>query len=190
MGTRVERRWTPLVVVAAVLAIAYLAMARLPESYVAQLARNRPLPSDEADWAYRLLVLVAIAQAAYGGFVLLHTERIHRLRTTDEKVAGMSRAGLLAIVVRTAAMLVVFTFVYGMAAFIITGQRGGFWLFAVLTLFQGAWYVRQVNAVAGHLDFQTDPEPSRPSGAWKQPPSDYTPPLARGLQDRTSAEQT
>lgn len=190
MGTRVERRWTPLLVVAAVLAIAYVAMARLPESYVSQLARSRPLPSNEADWAYRLLALAAIAQAIYGGFVLLHTERIHKLRTTDDKVASMSRERILVLVMRTAATLVMLSFVYGLAAFAITGQRGGFWLFAVLTLFQGAWYVRQVNAVGRYLDFQQDPEPPRPTGAWKQPPPDYTPPLARGLQARASAEQT
>ena len=190
MGTRVERRWTPLLVVAAVLAIAYVAMARLPESYVAQLARSRPLGSDEADWAYRLLALAAIAQAIYGGFVLLHTERIHKLRTTDDRVGAMPRTRVLTLVVRTAATLVLLTFVYGIAAFVITGQRGGFWLFAVLTVFQGAWYVRQVNAVARYLDFQPDPEPPKPSGAWKQPPPDYTPPLARGLQNRTSVEQS
>ena len=188
MGTRVERSWTPLLVVAAVLAIAYIAMARLPESYVAQMARSRPLASSEADWAYRLLVLAALAQAVYGGFVLLHTERIHKLRTTDDKVAAMPRSRVLAIVVRTAATLILLTLVYGTAAFVITGQRGGFWLFAVLTLFQGAWYVRQINAVGRYLDFQKDPEPPRPSGAWKQPPPDYTPPLARGLQSRTSEQ--
>ena len=190
MGTRVERRWTPLLVVAAVLAIAYLAMARLPESYVAQLARSRPLASNEADWAYRLLVLVAVAQALYGGFSLLHTERIRRLRTADNKVAAMARDQIMALVMRIAATLVLLTFVYGIAAFVITGQRGGFWLFAMLTLFQGAWYVLQVNTVGRYLDFQKDPEPPRPTGAWKQPPLDYTPPLARGLEARPPDPQT
>ena len=173
--------------VAAVLAIAYLAMARLPESFVSQLARTRPLPSNEADWAYRLLAIAAFAQAVYGGFVLLHSERVHQHRTTDERVAALPRERVLALVVRNAAVLVLLTFIYGIAAFVITGQRGGFWLFALLSLLQGAWYVRQVNVVARYLDFQKDPEPARPSSAWKEPPPDYTPPLARGLQ--TSPER-
>lgn len=188
MGTRVERRWTPLLVVAAVLAIAFVAIARLPESYVAQLARSRPLSRDEADWAYRLLAFAAIAQALYGGFSLLHTDRIYKLRTADPAVAGMPRDRIMVSVMRTAATLVFLTFVYGFAAFVITGQRGGFWLFAVVALLQGAWYVRQVNAIARYLDFQTDPEPSAPGAEWKQPPSDYAPPIARGLEAQNPRE--
>ncbi|MDQ4095045.1 MAG: hypothetical protein M3174_02410 [Actinomycetota bacterium] len=181
MDNRIERRWTPLIVVAVVLAIAYIAIARLPESFVAQLGRSRPLGRDQADWAYRLLALAAFAQAVYGGFVLLHTDRIHKLRTTDERVAAMSRTTVLAHVIRTAATLVALTFVYGVAAFFITGQRGGFWLFALITLVQGAWYFRQVNVAARYLEFQPEPEPPRPTGAWRRPSHDYTPPLARGL---------
>lgn len=182
MENRIERRWTPLIVVAVLLAIAYIAMARLPESFVAQLARSRPLARSQADWAYRLLAFWATAQAIYGGFVLLHTERIHRLRTTDERVASMSRATILALVIRNAATLIVLTFVYGVAAFFVTGQRGGFWLFALITLLQGAWYVWQINAVARHLEFQREPEPPRPTGTWRRAPDDYSPPIARGLQ--------
>ena len=173
--------------VGAILAIAYVAMARLPESYVARLARNRPLPSNQADWAYRLLAIAAFAQAVYGGFVLLHSERVHQLRTTEQKVAALPRERILALVVRNAAVLVFLTFVYGIAAFVITGQRGGFWLFALLSLLQAAWYVRQINVVARYLDFQKDPEPKR-SSSWKQPPPDYTPPLARGLDARAERE--
>ena len=179
---RIERRWTPLIVVAVVLAIAYIAMARLPESFVAQLARSRPLGRGQADWAYRLLAFAAFAQAVYGGFVLLHTDRVHRLRAADPRVAALSRTTLLSHFIRTAATLITLTFVYGVAAFVITGQRGGFWLFALVTLVQGAWYFRQINVVARHLEFQPEPEPARPSGVWRQAPLDYTPPLVRGLR--------
>ncbi|MDQ4144493.1 MAG: DUF3329 domain-containing protein [Actinomycetota bacterium] len=188
VDNRLRRRWTPLLVVAAVLAIAFLAMARLPESYVAQLARSRPLGRDQADWAYRLLAFAAFAQAVYGGFVLLHSDRIHELRTNDERVAAMSRERVLALVIRNAAVTIFLTFVYGIAAFFITGQRGGFWLFALLTVLQGAWYFRQVNVVARFLEFQRDPEPPRPSGAWREPPQDYTPPIVRGLQPTPSGD--
>lgn len=188
MAYRIERRWTPLIVVAVVLVIAYLAMARLPESYVAQLARSRPLSREQADWAYRLLAVVAFAQAIYGGFVLLHTDRIHKLRTTDERVKTMARRTVLDSVMRTAATLILLTFVYGVAAFIVTGQRGGFWLFALITVLQGAWYFRQINVVAGYLEFQPEPKPPRPSGAWRQPPPDYTPPIVRGLHSRPSGD--
>ena len=167
--------------VAAVLAIAYLAMARLPESYVAQLARSRPLGSVQADWAYRLLVFAAAAQAIYGGFVLLQTERIRGVLTGEGRMAGLTRERVLVLVTRNAATMIALTFVYGLAAFVITGQRGGFWLFAVLTLFQGAWYFRQVNEIAKYLDFQPEPEPEKTDDTWKRPSADYSPPIARGL---------
>ena len=174
--------------VAVILAIAYVAMARLPESYVAQLARSRPLPRDQADWAYRLLALAAFAQAVYGGFVLLHTERLHKLKRSDDDVAAMPRERVLQLVTRNAATLILLTFVYGIAAFFITGQRGGFWLFALLTALQGAWYFRQVNVIARYLEFQPEPETAAPPGEWKQPPEDYTPPIARGLRTRPSGD--
>lgn len=182
METRLERRWTPLVIVAAILAIAYMAMARLPESYVAQLARSRPLESAQADWAYRLLVFAAIVQALYGGFVLLHTDRIGDVLGGEGRRAGLTRQRILTLVVRNAATLITLTFVYGLAAFVITGQRGGFWLFAFLTLLQGAWYLRQVNEIAKFLDFQQEPKPERTQSTWRKAPPDYSPPIARGLQ--------
>lgn len=182
METRLERRWTPLLVVAAILAIAYIAMARLPESYVAQLARSRPLESAQADWAYRLLVFAAITQAAYGGFVLLHTDRISDVLAGEGRRAGLTRERILALVVRNAATLIGLTFIYGLAAFVITGQRGGFWLFALLTVLQGAWYFRQVNEIAKFLDFQQEPKPEPTEPTWRKPPPDYSPPIARGLQ--------
>lgn len=186
VDNRVERRWTPLVVVGVTLAISYVAMARLPESFVAQLARSRPLARDQADWAYRLLAIGAFTQAIYGGFVLLHADRVHQLRASDQRIAAMPRERILALVVRNAATLIFLTFAYGIAAFFVTGQRGGFWLFALLTLLQGAWYFRQINVIARYLEFQPEPEPPKPSGTWRGPPVDYTPPIARGLQPRPS----
>lgn len=188
--TRLERRWTPFLVVAAILAIAYLTMAQLPESLVAQLARSRPMSSDQTDWAYRLLVVAAFGQALYGGFVLLHPERIQKLRSTDAKVATLPRERVLALVIRTAATMILLTAFYGIVSFGVTGQRGGFWLFAVLSLLQGAWYVRQVNVIGDYLGFQPEPTPPRPSFAWEQAPPDYTPPIARGLSVQSSTDPT
>jgi hypothetical protein len=186
--TRLERRWTPFLVVAAILAIVYLTMSQLPESLVAQLARNRALGSSQTDWAYRLLAFAAIAQATYGGFVLLHPERIQKLRSADSRVATMPRERVLVLVTRTAAVMVLMTAVYGLVSFGLSGQRGGFWLFAVLSVLQGAWYVHQVNVVADYLGFQPEPAPHRALPTWEQPPPDYVPPIARGLEVQTSAD--
>ena len=184
METRVKRRWTPFLIVGAGLAIAFVAIARLPESYVAQMARNRPFFESraEADWAYRLLTVVAFAQAIYGGFVLLQIDRVKRSRERESAVAAMPRSDLLALVTRAAAVLVALTFVYGVATFWVTGQRGGFWLFAALSVAQIAWYFRQVNVIARYLDFQPEPRPAREPAPWNQAPADYCPPLARGLR--------
>ena len=184
MQTDVERQWTPFLVLGAILAIAFVAIARLPESFVAQMARNRPFfeTRSQADWAYRLLALVAFAQAVYGGFVVLQIDRVRRARQREAAVVAMPRARVLALVTRTAAALVALTFVYGIAAFWVTGQRGGFWLFALLCVLQIAWYLRQVGSIARYLDFQPEPRPRREPIPWNPGPPDYCPPLARGLQ--------
>jgi hypothetical protein len=77
--------------------------------------------------------------------------------------------------------MVVLTLVYGVATFYVTGQRGGFWLFAVLAVLQAAWYYRQVGQVAKWLVLQPDTSLTERSRAstWKREPSDYTPPLGR-----------
>lgn len=186
--TRLKRNWIPFIIVLAVLTIAYLAMARLPESYVAQLARSRPLERSQTDWAYRLLVFAAFGQAVYGGFVLLQTERIKNILSGEGRMSGGTRQRILDLVMRNAAVMVGLTFVYGVAAFFITGQRGGFWLFAFLSLVQTAWYLRQVNEIAKFLEFQQEPEPDTTEGEWKKPPPDYTPPIARGLVPSPSSQ--
>ena len=183
MQTKVERNWTPFYVVGAILAITFLAVARLPESFVAQMKRNRPFfdSAAEADWAYRILATVAIAQAIYGGFVLLQVDRIRRARDNDPDLSVSPRSRVLGVTMRTAAAMVLLTLLYGGAALWFTGLRGGFWLFAVVCLIQLAWYIRQVNVVASYLDFQREPAPQRPTSLWTGGPDDYCPPIARGL---------
>jgi hypothetical protein len=177
-----QRRWPPFALVSAVLMVLSIALARLPESLVEQLERNSPLTGTEAGWAYRLLVAFAVIQVLYGGFRVLRVEQVKKAQETDAKVALMSRSRLLATIARNAAGMIFLTFVYGLAAFLVTGQRGGYWLFAVLFVAQGAWYYRQVGDIGRWLAFQPE-SVSRPSSAvWRREPQDYCPPLARGLR--------
>jgi hypothetical protein len=178
-----ERRRTPFIVVAVIALIVCVAILRLPDSFVVQMERNGPFTSSQAGWAYRLLAFAAIAQALYGGFVLLRVDRIRIARIEDPKVAAYPRERLLSNVARTAAAQVFFTLVYGVAAFIVTGQRGGFWLFPLIAIAQGGWYFRQVGVISHWLGFQPEevgPAPTRLP--WDREPPDYCPPLARGLQ--------
>ena len=177
-----NRRWTPFAIVGGVLAIVCIAILRLPESFVGQIERNRPFTSSQAGWAYRLLAFAAAGQALYGGFVLLRAERVEKARAKDPKVARMSREKILAVVTRNAATMVFWTIAYGVAAFAVTGQRGGFWLFPLIALVQGAWYIRQTGEVARWMRFQPEPaEEEPPRALWKREPDDYTPPILRGL---------
>lgn len=182
------RRLRPFAVVAVIALVVCIAVARLPDSLVSLLERKTPFSSAQVGWAYRLLAFAAVAQAFYGGFVLLRPDRVEAARRKDPKVAALPRVRLVGVVARTAASMVLFTFVYGIAAFAVGGQRGGFWLFPVLAVAQGAWYYRQVGQIAKWLGFQ--PEPARPEagrGAWRREPPDYCPPLARGLVPMTPA---
>lgn len=176
------RRRAPFWVAVAILVVVCIGVLRLPESFVAQVERNRPLSSAQAGWAYRLIALVAIAQAAYGGFFLLRPETIRKARDKDQKVAAMPRGRIASLVARNAAFMVVLTLVYGIAALAITGQRGGFWLFVVIAVAQGAWYYRQAGEVGRWLFFQPAVESQERRGEWRREPVDYCPPLARGLR--------
>lgn len=172
----------PFAVVAALLLVLCIAMARLPDSLVSLLDRNSPFTSGQQGWAYRLLAAAAIAQALYGGFALLRPARVERARRTDPKLAEMPRAKLIRMVARTAASMLMFTLAYGIAAFVVSGQRGGFWLFPVIALAQGAWYYREVGQIAGWLGFQREHAANDASrGMWVREPVDYCPPIARGL---------
>lgn len=177
------RRIRPFGIVTVILLVVCIAVARLPDSFIELLERRSPFTSAEAGWAYRLLAFAAIAQALYGGFVLLRPARLQAARASDPKMAQMSRAKLTSMVARTAAAMVAFTLAYGIAALGVGGQRGGFWLFPVIALGQGAWYYREVGQIAGWLGFQDEPTADYPArGAWRREPPDYCPPIARGLQ--------
>jgi hypothetical protein len=184
-----QRRRPPFAVVLAVLMVLSVAVARLPESLVEQLQRNSPLTGTDAGWAYRLLAAAAAAQVLYGGFRVLRIERVRKAQETDPKVARMSRPRLLGSIARNAAGMIFLTFVYGLAAFLITGQRGGYWLFAVLFLAQGAWYYRQVGDIGRWLGFQPEFVVARSSAIWVREPDDYCPPLARSLTPVTESPQ-
>lgn len=170
----------------AVVAVACVAMARLPDAFIAVFERSRPLNDAQGGWAYRFLVVASVAQAAYGGFVVLRVETIMRARAQAPKVGAMPRGRILITVARNAAFMVSLTLVYGLAAFWITGERGGFWLFPLLAIAQLAWYYRQVGQIASWLRFQPDVEGARgPAHVWQREPPDYCPPLARGLTFRS-----
>ena len=184
MSRRVERNWTLFWVVAVIMALAFLALARLPESLVAQMTRNRPFfeTTAQADWAYRILAIVAAAQAIYGAFSILQVDRVRQAMDADPRFSTASRQRVLTVVTRTAAGMILLTLLYGLVAFWFTGQRGGFWLFAFIGVVQLLWYLRQVGSIAAYLDWQRDPAPvAAEDDGWRPPPPDYLPPIARGL---------
>ncbi len=177
-----ERRLRPFALAALLLALVCLAMVRLPESTLSLLQRRSPFTLAQIGWAYRLMAFAALAQALYGGFVLLRPDHVEKARRTDPKLASLSRSKLTGTVARTAAWMTVFTLAYGIAAFAISGQRGGFWLFPSLAVAQGAWYYRQVGQVAKWMGFQPENTPDvRARAVWQREPPDYCPPIARGL---------
>ena len=177
------KRIRPFAVVAAVLLIVCIAMARLPESLVELLDRNSPFTSTQKGWAYRLLAFAAIGQGLYGGFMLLRPDRVERALQRDPKLARMSRAKVTSTIARTAASMLIFTLAYGIAAFMVTGQRGGFWLFPVLAIAQGLWYYREVGQIARWMGFRNEPQHHDSArGLWAREPADYCPPIARGLK--------
>ena len=178
----------PFAVTAAAVAIISVALIRLPDSFVSSLENNRPLTTPQAGWAYRLLAFAAIAQAIYGGFVVFRIEHVKRARERDEKVAAMPHEDVIRSLSRNAAGAVFLTLIYGIASFGITGQRGGYWLFPVICVLQGAWYFREIGAVARWLTFQPPAEADVALAVWEREGPDYCPPLARGLIDRSEDE--
>ena len=165
-----------------VLAFVFVAVARLPEAFVTQLEHRSPFTTAQAGWAFRLLALAAFAQAAYGGFSVLQVDRVREARASDDKVSRMSRQEIAEMVSRNAAYLVALTIVYGIATLAMTGERGSFWLFAVLSLAQAAWYFRQTRQITEYLSVQSEQDPSaKPPEAWHREPDDYSPPLARAM---------
>jgi hypothetical protein len=191
MRELVGRRVRPFGVLAALTLVICLGVIRLPDTFLALLERNSPFTSSaEMGWAYRLLAFAAVGQALYGGFVLLRPERVEAARGKDPKLARAPRSRVTEFVARTAASMTFLTLVYGLASLGVTGQRGGFWLFPVLALAQGAWYYRQVGEIAGWIGFQPEAmETEAPRGVWKREPVDYCPPLARGLLEPADADR-
>lgn len=183
MQELLTRRTRPFVIVAVVIAVVCIAVLRLPDTFLALLDRNTPFTTAQTGWAYRLLAFAALAQALYGGFVLLRPDHVEQARKKDPKLATKSRAQLVGIVARTAASMTLFTLLYGLAAFGVSGQRGGFWLFPLLALAQGTWYYRQVGQIGSWMGFQPEAgSDAPPRGLWQREPPDYCPPLARGLR--------
>jgi hypothetical protein len=135
------------------------------------------LSDTQSGWAYRLLVVAALAQVFWVGFRLLRPERVAAGRDAD-----LSNERVFAMTARTAAFIPALTIVYGLAALWVTGERGGFWLFVLIAVAQAAWYYRQVGEIGRFLGFQPQPAPHPGPGAWIREPPDYCPPLARGLQ--------
>ncbi len=181
-------RRLPFAVAAIVVTIVSVALVRLPESFVNSLERGRPLTTPQAGWAYRLLAVAAIGQALYGGFVVLRVDHVKRARDRDAKVAAMTHKATVTSLSRNAAGMVVLTLIYGVASFAVTGQRGGYWLFPVLCLLQGAWYFRDIGRIARWLAFQPEAKPGTVPALWEREPPDYCPPLARALAVRTEPE--
>lgn len=176
------RRRPPFILVASIIAIVSVAIARLPDSFVNTIERNRFLDNSGAGWAYRLMAFFAVLQALYGGFYVLRIDHVKRSRAEDSKVAAMTRVRLLTSLSRTAAGMIFLTFIYGVAAFGVTGERGGYWLFPFLCLLQAAWYFRELGTVARWLGFQPDTGIDHvPEALWRREPPDYTPPIARLL---------
>lgn len=180
MTKRLERPVIPFLVAAAVWLIATIAVIQLPDSYAARLERQTPLDSSQSGWAYRLLAFAAIVQAFYGGFVLLKVDKVRKAKASDPAIAATPNQDLLRTIGRTAGTMILLTLLYAVAAFYVTGQRGGYWLFLVLAAAQAAWYFRQIGQIAGWMEFSPQVEQKRrPSAPWRREPPDYTPPLAR-----------
>jgi hypothetical protein len=172
---------TPFVVLGAVMLIVFVAIARLPELFVSGLEGDSPLSTAQATWAFRLLAVMAVLQAAYGGFAVLQIEKVRESWRNDPKMADMGRYDVAALVSRNAAIMVFLTVVYGLALFFLTGERGSFWFFALLALLQTAWYFRQTRQITEYLSVQPEPEVEKTGGRWEREPDDYVPPLARSF---------
>lgn len=183
MEELLARRRLPFIGFAAVGVVACIVILALPDSLIVQMERNRSLNSGQAGWAYRLLVLFALAGAAFSMFRAITIDSVKRSLDRNPKAQAMTPQRIVDSVSQNAAAIPLLTIVYGVASLFFTGQRGGFWLFPLIALGQGAWYYRAVGEIARWLSFQPEPEQEEeePSTQWRREPPDYCPPLARGL---------
>lgn len=176
-----KRRQGPFIILAALFIAICIVVIAIPDPVLAQLRNNRPLTDRQAGWAYRLLAFFALGQIVYTGMAVFRIDRIHRLRTTDLGFAKLSKPAVVSSLSRTAAALVSFTLVYGIASLLLTAQRGGFWLFPLLAVAQGAWYYREIGQIAQWKALQADDTSGAPDAGWSSGGADYCPPIARGL---------
>jgi hypothetical protein len=186
MRAQVTRPRRPFWVALSVLAIAMIAVLGLPDSLLTQIQSNGPFTSFQTDWVYRLLAIAAAAQATFVGFVVLRIERVQTSIERDPKLGEMSKDQIAGSLGRAGAGMAMLTVLYGLSALFVSGQRAGFWLFAILTMIQLAWYFRQTGVISQWLEFQPEPTPHRIRDVWRKAPPDYVPPLTRGL---TGTEQ-
>ena len=183
MEELLKRRVPPYVALIAFGIVVCAIVIQIPDSFLTQLERNRPLTDAQAGWAYRLIAFFAVIQIVYGGFSVFRIERVQAARAQDHALASMTPERIVTSLSRTAAGMVVLTLTYGLATIAISGLRGGFWLFPVLAMAQGGWYYREIGQIARWRSFQptvvaTDPD----HGAWVPPGPGHVPALARGMQ--------
>lgn len=177
------RRRGPFIVAAGLILVICGAVISIPDSFLSQLEGDGPFTAVQAGWAYRLLAFFAIGQLVYAGYSIFRIERVSEARERDPRFAALSKPDVISSLARNAAALVVFTIVYGIASILITGQRGGFWLFPTLAIAQGAWYYREIGQIASWTALKSDPDRTTAQhGAWPRDPPDYCPPIARALK--------
>jgi hypothetical protein len=168
----------PFAITAAAFGVVTLAVFRLPGSFVAVLERNALLQGSAAGWALRLLAIVAVAQAAYAGGMILRPERVEVALEEEPSMRAAGSARVARSLSWNAAGIAALTIVYGIASFAVTGERGGFWLFVLIGIAQLAWYYRLTGSIVEWLRFQPRAD-LRGTDAGGTPP--YCPPLARGF---------
>ena len=177
-----QQRRVPFGIAIAVLAILTVAVFRLPEAFVAQLERSARLIGSQADWAFRLLLAVAVGQAAYAAFMVLRVDRVRSSIAADERLRRKARPALMASISRNAAAIPLLTLVYAIAFLWLTGRRAGVWAFVLIAVLQVGWYYRQTGEIGRWLMLEPEPPPER-KAPWSRRDEDYCPPIARGLSD-------
>ncbi|MEA2451331.1 MAG: hypothetical protein QOG04_41 [Actinomycetota bacterium] len=191
MEALANRRRGPFIVIAALFVAICIVVISVPDSVLALIERNRPLTSAQAGWAYRLLAFFAIIQIVYTGMSVFRIERLESLREKDDRFAKLPKPKVISSLARNAAALVSFTLIYGIASMLLTGQRGGFWLFPLLAVAQAAWYYREIGQIADWKAFQADEtQNDSDHGRWISTQADYCPPLTRGLTPLEGATTT
>ena len=177
------RRRGPFLAVLVLGLLVCIAVISIPDTFLSQIERNRPLTDAQVGWVYRLLAIAAAAQIIYGGFSVFRVERVQTARAHDPRLASMPHPRMISSLSRNAAGMVTLTLIYGLASMAVSGLRGGFWLFPLLALAQGGWYYREIGEIARWKAFQpkhvqTDPDRQ----PWDPYPVDYVPAIARGLK--------